>query len=134
MKSIKVTFSNGDYLVTSINGTDEEIKEYYLNKNFNLGNGEHDLIVSAEKVEFLGEININYPRFFTHVQGFNGCSAYLKVDSKSSEAKIVYKNGSETNSSYFWEGECEECVRKGIWKELSAEQAEKLVDKVANIH
>lgn len=29
MKTVKVTFSDGDYIITSINGTEEEIRNYY---------------------------------------------------------------------------------------------------------
>lgn len=53
MKTIKVYFSNGDSLITSINGTREEIEKYYLGNSFNLGDGERDLMATAEKVEFL---------------------------------------------------------------------------------
>ena len=39
MKSARVTFSNGEIIETSINGTDLEIKSYYaIGKEFNLGN------------------------------------------------------------------------------------------------
>jgi len=53
MKSIKVTFDNGETLETSINGTNEEIEKYYLGQTFNLGNGPNDLMAKAVKVEFL---------------------------------------------------------------------------------
>jgi hypothetical protein len=49
----KVTFLNGDSLVTSINGTQEEIEKYYLGNSFNLGCGEKDRMTIAIKVEFL---------------------------------------------------------------------------------
>jgi hypothetical protein len=52
MKTIKVTFSNSDSLVTSINGTPEEISSYYIGQTFNLG-VESDLLVRAVSVEFL---------------------------------------------------------------------------------
>lgn len=53
MRSIKVYFSNGDHLFTNINGTNDHILAYYIGKEFNLGNGEHDLMAIATKVEFL---------------------------------------------------------------------------------
>ena len=37
MKAVKVTFSDGDSLVTSINGTIEDIRTYYIGQEFNLG-------------------------------------------------------------------------------------------------
>lgn len=58
MKTIKVYWSNGDHTITDINGTEEEIKEYYMGKflgrarEFNIGRS-GDLIVTCEKVEFL---------------------------------------------------------------------------------
>lgn len=40
MKTARVQFSNGDTIVTSINGTDAEIMEYYkIGRWFNLGDG-----------------------------------------------------------------------------------------------
>lgn len=53
-KTIKIYWSNGDETITEINGTKEEIEKYYLNNEFNIGNGGNDLIVTAIKVEFLG--------------------------------------------------------------------------------
>jgi hypothetical protein len=37
MRTITATFECGRVIVTQINGTDEEIREYYLNQVFNLG-------------------------------------------------------------------------------------------------
>lgn len=42
MKYCKVTFENGVTFGTSINGTDEEIKDYYIGRVFNIGQGEND--------------------------------------------------------------------------------------------
>jgi len=54
MQTIKVYFENGDSLVTDINGTREEITEYYVGKTFNLGDGAGgDLITKCTKIEFL---------------------------------------------------------------------------------
>lgn len=53
MKTIRVSYSNGDFLVTSINGTKEEIEKYYLGNFFNIGRGESDKMEKAIKVEFL---------------------------------------------------------------------------------
>jgi len=52
MKTVKVTFSNGDHLTTGINGTEDEIRAYYIGQTFNLG-AESDLMVKAVSVEFL---------------------------------------------------------------------------------
>ena len=52
MKTVRVTFSDGDSLTTSINGTPEEIRAYYIGQTFNLGTVA-DRLVQAVKVEFL---------------------------------------------------------------------------------
>ena len=40
MKTAKVIFDNGDEIITDINGTDEEIQNYYaVGRTFNLGDG-----------------------------------------------------------------------------------------------
>lgn len=52
-KNIKVTFNNGDSLTTEINGSEDEIKKYYIGKDFNLGIGGKDKMVKATNVEFL---------------------------------------------------------------------------------
>lgn len=57
MKSIRVTYTNGNHTETDINGTDTEILAYYLGRNawFNLGTGDgpEDVMVRATRVEFL---------------------------------------------------------------------------------
>lgn len=52
MKTVKVTFDNGDSTITNINGTESEIKEYYIGNIFNIGIYE-DCLVKAVNVEFL---------------------------------------------------------------------------------
>ncbi len=52
MKTIKVIFENGNSLTTRINGTEDEIKAYYVGKVFNLGCVEDDL-QKVIGVEFL---------------------------------------------------------------------------------
>lgn len=52
MRTIRVHFDNGDELVTSINGTNDEIYAYYLENTFNLGNHLRDVIVKVKKIDF----------------------------------------------------------------------------------
>ena len=53
MKEVKVLFSNGDTITTRINGTKEEILQYYkVGKIFNLG-CESDNLQRVVKVEFI---------------------------------------------------------------------------------
>lgn len=56
MRTIRITFLNGDSLVTNINGTNEEILAYYVGQEFNLGDGAGgDKMATATTVEFLDE-------------------------------------------------------------------------------
>lgn len=52
MRTVKVIFSNGDSVITNINGTEAEIRAYYIGKVFNIGTC-NDLLVKAVSVEFL---------------------------------------------------------------------------------
>lgn len=52
--TVKVTFDNGNSLVTGINGTEESIRKYYIGNAFNLGDGcDGDLMATAVEVEVL---------------------------------------------------------------------------------
>jgi len=51
MKTIKVTFTNGDTITTSINGTREDIYNYYFFNTFYLG--EQETPARAVSVEYL---------------------------------------------------------------------------------
>jgi hypothetical protein len=56
MRSVKVTFENGETIDTSINGTDEEIKNYYkVGKEFNIGHNE-DNMQKVKSVDILDSI------------------------------------------------------------------------------
>ena len=52
MRTVKVIYDNGDSVITKINGTESEIKAYYIGKVFNIGTTK-DLLVKAVSVEFL---------------------------------------------------------------------------------
>jgi hypothetical protein len=54
LRSITVTFVDGNKTSTSINGTKEEIERYYLapGRVFNLGEGDKDNVQRAVNVEF----------------------------------------------------------------------------------
>jgi hypothetical protein len=56
-RAVKVTFADGNTLTTEINGTEEEIRAYYLNNEFQFGDTDErpkDNLQRATKVEFLG--------------------------------------------------------------------------------
>ena len=57
MRLIKAYFiaENGetDTITTNINGTNEEINAYYLNKWFNIGRGGNDFMMLCTKVDII---------------------------------------------------------------------------------
>ena len=54
MKTAKVTYSDGDIIITSINGSNETILKYFeFGKVFNIGQGEYDNMQSVVKCEIL---------------------------------------------------------------------------------
>lgn len=52
MENIKVYFDNGNTITTSINGTRENIEEYYIDKQFNFGI-DGDKMAKAIRVDFI---------------------------------------------------------------------------------
>lgn len=50
MKTYKITYSNGDYNYTKANGTEEDVRRYFLGTVFNIGI-ERDLLVKCINVE-----------------------------------------------------------------------------------
>lgn len=54
MKTFKVTFDNGDFLVTRLNGNIEDARQYYIGTVFNLGT-EYDDMHRCVKVEEIEE-------------------------------------------------------------------------------
>lgn len=54
-RSVIIHFEDGNTIPTDINGTEEEINDYYLGKYFNFGdsNDDRDKMVKAVRVEFL---------------------------------------------------------------------------------
>ena len=49
---IKVIFEDGDFLYTTINGSKEDVRSYYIGKSFNCGTVE-DKMKKCVDVEFL---------------------------------------------------------------------------------
>lgn len=60
LRPIKVTFANGEVLETSCNGTDEDIRSYYVGKEFNRGIFGNDDMQRAVSVEILTENTFRY--------------------------------------------------------------------------
>jgi hypothetical protein len=55
MKNIRVYFLNGDKLETNINGSVEEIINYYLGRKFTLEVGDEEVTTSAIRIKFFAE-------------------------------------------------------------------------------
>jgi hypothetical protein len=53
MKTFKVTFSNGDSLVTGFNGTLADAQSYYLGNWFNMGPVEDLMVKGVEVLEVI---------------------------------------------------------------------------------
>ena len=53
MRPIKITYADGQVLHTQINGSKQEVIEYYVGRIFNVGRGPNDYLVKCVKVEFL---------------------------------------------------------------------------------
>lgn len=57
MKTAIVTFDNEDTITTGINGTDEEIRDYYkIGRVFNIGLNGDDLMAKVTEVKILEEV------------------------------------------------------------------------------
>lgn len=55
MRAIRVTFDNGKRIETDINGTDDEIRAYYIGRLFDVGYGDTEVMARGVSVEFLTE-------------------------------------------------------------------------------
>jgi hypothetical protein len=55
LRHIRVTWDDGTTMDISINGNRAAINRYYVGKEFNVGNGELDLMKTAVSVEFIDE-------------------------------------------------------------------------------
>jgi hypothetical protein len=55
MRTVKVKFSDGNEIITQINGTEEEIKKYYaVGSVFNIGDGAGgDKLATVNSLEFI---------------------------------------------------------------------------------
>jgi len=57
MNLAKVIFEDGDHFTTDINGTDEQVKEYYsIGNTFNVGFGEGDNLKKVKSVIVYGNV------------------------------------------------------------------------------
>lgn len=54
MLTLKVIFSDGDYLITRFNGTKLDAEIYYLDRNFNVGTAA-DTMKKCVEIDFLEE-------------------------------------------------------------------------------
>lgn len=54
LRHVKVTFEDGNFIETPINGTKKEILNHYIGQYFDMGSGETEKMVKAVNVDFLG--------------------------------------------------------------------------------
>lgn len=53
MKTVKVTYANGDSITTGINGSDDEIRQYFaIGRRFNIGSDD-DNMQAVTALDFL---------------------------------------------------------------------------------
>ena len=53
LRGVKVILENGDDFFTSINGSNSSIRQYYVGRTLNIGDGPEDKMVRVRDVEFL---------------------------------------------------------------------------------
>lgn len=102
MRGIKVTFTNGDIITTSINGTDEEIRKYYIGNTFNLSSmadeerGQERVTVGA-KVDFLPKhkIHIEGRRWFQKTYGNTYHTCSIEIDGETYYTPKEYGYGDQ---------------------------------------
>lgn len=89
LRSVKVTFDNGDVLTTSMAAklSDDDIKNYYkAGKEFNLGSGGRDNIQKVTGVEILGESDGD-DSYMNEM-----CDKFTKIDEESTSLATKYCN------------------------------------------
>lgn len=70
--TVKVTFENGDYFITDINGTADTVREYYkIGAVFNLGT-EGDNFQKVTALQFLHENTGHFMDAVTETHAING--------------------------------------------------------------
>ena len=94
MRSIRVHYDDGRSVATSINGSDQEIREYYLNKPFNLGDGfGGDSMATAVRVEFLDPTaTMGIKDTIAGIARFHGVEMYDMTDAEAVSWLIDHAN------------------------------------------
>lgn len=76
---IKVIFEDGDFLYTTINGSKEDVRSYYIGKSFNCGTVE-DKMKKCVDVEFLNwegfNMTCNYFEYRDDRRKWNICKTW----------------------------------------------------------
>lgn len=98
-KYIRITWSDGNTTETEINGTEEEIRRYYIGQHFNVGRGEHDHVVTGKKVEFLshrGSSNpaakIDYVVTYFYANGTRNREYFTRKADADKQLRKYYRN------------------------------------------
>ncbi len=100
MENIIVYFDNFDKLQTRINGTKQEILDYYIGKTFNLGT-ETDLMVKAISVQFKPKFDKSelhhYVMYNKHLDLYEQMQLVKHLDKAGKEKLYVQKFDDELN-------------------------------------
>lgn len=80
--TVKVTFKGGNHLTTGINGTREEVLDYYrVGSEFNVGRGPEDHMETVERVDFIVDLYNSVTGKFWNGRAFEADEAHaVSVD------------------------------------------------------
>src|SRR4051812_10576603 len=71
--TVRVTFNNGDMIVSTINGSIQSIKDYYLNNEFVAS--DETTMRKVEHIEFYRWVGHSY-KFLGEMEGIHECSGF----------------------------------------------------------
>jgi hypothetical protein len=70
-----------------------------------------------------------FPRWFVHVDGFQGETEFIRCDSET-ESSLVFKDGSEHKSQCDdWFATALHYTSIGVWRELTEDEAREIISQ-----
>ena len=75
----------------------------------------------------------DFPLFFVHKEGFHppGYYLYVRLDDPN-KAVVVRHDGVETVCGIYTELYCRSCVNRGVWREITKEEAARILKEQPN--
>lgn len=70
----------------------------------------------------------DYPKYYTHIEGFSDGTAYIRLSNKM-KGDVILGNHKVYKGTNYTEEECESSVKRGYWKRISKEEAKELNKK-----